>query len=243
MRTKAWGRRASNTGVGGLSSHRQSLTWGTELVTVCMSGCELSPQCLRGHTGNKPRARNQAGHTARHPREPASLPGVGGGGPAPRGHPRPTVGTPWTDDHPSTSRKTRKNHKSRGASDFQSWSARDLNYVFTQITYKNDQTNGRGGLCLSVAGAVQKCREVGGRWVRFPRLGEVCYKIFHSTPTQAPRLAPPQGLSKIDWSPTQPPTPDLFLRQLLSPLHASALSRSGASPQPESAVCATPRPC
>lgn len=140
------------------------------------------------------------------------------------------MGTPWTEDHPSTSRKTRKNHKSRGASDFQSSSARDLNYVFTQITYKNDQTNGRGGLCLSVAGAAQKCRVVGGRWVRFPRVGEVRYKIFHSTPTQAPRLATPEGLSKIDWSPTQPPTPDLFLRQLLSPLHASALSRLRRQP-------------
>lgn len=58
----------------------------------------------------------------------------------------------------------------------------------------------------------------------FPLLREVCYETFHFTPTQAPRLVPPEGLSKIDWSPTQPPTPDLFLRQLLSPLHASALS-------------------
>lgn len=58
----------------------------------------------------------------------------------------------------------------------------------------------------------------------FPVLCEVCYEIFHSSPTQAPRLVPSEGLSKIDWSPTQPPTPDLFLRQLLSPLHASALS-------------------
>lgn len=76
------------------------------------------------------------------------------------------------------------------------------------------------------------CTEVqrrgGDGWVRFLRLGEVCQKNFHSTPSQAPRLVPPEGLSKIDWSPTQPPTPDLFLRQLLSPPHASALSGAPA---------------
>lgn len=65
--------------------------------------------------------------------------------------------------------------------------------------------------------------------VRFTTAGflvlrQVCYKIFHSIPSQAPRVVPPERLSKIDWSPTQPPTPDLFLRQRLSPLQASALS-------------------
>lgn len=77
----------------------------------------------------------------------------------------------------------------------------------------------------------------------FPVLCEVCYEIFHSSPTQAPRLVPSEGLSKIDWSPTQPPTPDLFLRQLLSPSMPQPCLCSGASPQARSAVFAKARSC
>lgn len=92
------------------------------------------------------------------------------------------------------------------------------------MTKKN---NCRRDKCLSLELHVKA-----GKWgwgdtlVRFttagsPGLGQVSYKIFHSVPAQAPRRVPPEGLSKIDWSPTQPPTPDLFLRQQISPLHAS----------------------
>lgn len=98
----------------------------------------------------------------------------------------------------------------------------------------------RGDKCIKCGWSCAHTQRHGGDGLVRLGLGEVCYKIFHSAPTQAPRLAPPEVLSKIDWSPTQPPTPDLFFRQLLSPLQASALSQLQRQPTaPEHCLSST----
>lgn len=101
-----------------------------------------------GTQETKPEQETRAGTPPATPGSRPAYPGLGGGGPASSNCPGPAVGTPGTEDPPRPQVGNGKNHKSRVSSDFQSSRARDPNYFFMQITYKNDPTDGRGGLCI-----------------------------------------------------------------------------------------------